>query len=110
MPNLIKKLLFLLEIGNHQFDSILWKTCPEKRKTLVNDILKFKVTIGKSKKEISELFGYEPHIFYTSMTWSYIVESDKFGNTLTSLSLYFKDEIVTSIKIENKEAIFNYLN
>ncbi|MCX8525529.1 hypothetical protein OF897_16575 [Chryseobacterium formosus] len=109
MPNLIKKLLFLLEIGNHQFDSILWKTRPEKRKTLVNDIFKFNVPIGKSKKEILELFGYAPHI-HTSMTWSYPVESDKFGNTLMLLSLYFKDEIVTSIKIENKGGIFNYLN
>ncbi|MGO4710896.1 hypothetical protein AB4Y90_17665 [Chryseobacterium sp. 2TAF14] len=102
MPNLIKKLLFLLEIGNHQFDSILWKTCPEKRKTLVNDIFKFKVPIGKSKKEIREIFGHEPHI-YTSMKWSYPVESDKFGNTLISLSLYFKDEIVTNIRLKTSE-------
>ena len=99
MPNLIKKLLFLLEIGNHQFDSILWKTRPEKRKTLVNDIFKFKIPIGKSKKEIREIFGNEPHI-YTSMTWSYPVESDQFGNTLLSLSLYFKNEIVTSIMLK----------
>ena len=49
---------------------------PEKRKTLVNDIFKFKIPIGKSKKEICELFGYEPHM-YTSMTWSYPVESGK---------------------------------
>ncbi|MFL9833711.1 hypothetical protein [Chryseobacterium terrae] len=102
MPNLIKKLLFLLEIGNHQFDSILWKTCPEKRNTLVNDIFKFKVPIGKSKKEIRELFGHEPDI-YTPMTWSYPVESDKFGNPLISLSLYFKDEIVTSIRLKTME-------
>lgn len=102
MPNLIKKLLFLLEIGNHQFDSILWKTRPEKRNTLVDDIFKFKIPIGKSKKEICELFGYEPHM-YTSMTWSYPVESDKFGNTLTSLSLYFKDEIVTNIRLKIRE-------
>ncbi len=102
MPNLIKKLLFLLEIGNHQFDSILWKTCPEKRKTLVNDIFKFKVPIGKSKKEIREIFGHEPHI-YTSVKWSYPVESDKFGNTLISLSLYFKDEIVTNIRLKTSE-------
>ncbi|SUX43994.1 hypothetical protein [Chryseobacterium indoltheticum] len=99
MPNLIKKLLSLLEIGNHQFDSILWKTRPEKRKTLVNDIFKFKIPIGKSKKEIRELFGHEPHI-YTSMTWSYPVESDQFGNTFLSLSLYFKGEIVTSIRLK----------
>ena len=58
--------------------------------------------IGKSKKEICELFGYEPHM-YTSMTWSYPVESDKFGNTLTSLSLYFKDEIVTNIRLKIRE-------
>jgi hypothetical protein len=102
MPNLIKKLLFLLEIGNHQFDSILWKTRPEKRKTLVNDIFKFKVPIGKSKKEILELFGHEPRI-YASMTWSYPVESDKFGNTRISLSLYFKDEIVTDIRLKIRE-------
>jgi hypothetical protein len=102
MPNLIKKLLFLLEIGNHQFDSILWKTCPKKRKTLVNDIFKFKIPIGKSQNEIRELFGPEPRI-YTSMTWSYPVESDKFGNTLISLSLYFKDEIVTSIRLKIRE-------
>jgi len=100
MPNLIKKLLFLLEIGNHQFDSILWKTRPEKRKTLINDIFEFKIPIGKSKKEIYELFGHEPHI-YTSRTWSYPVESDPFGNTLLSLSLYFENEIVTSIRLEN---------
>ncbi|GEN77287.1 hypothetical protein [Chryseobacterium hagamense] len=102
MANLIKKLLFLLEIGNHQFDSILWKTHPEKRKTLVDDIFKFKIPIGKSKKEICELFGHEAHI-YTSKTWSYPVESDQFGNTLTSLSLYFKDEIVTNIRLKIKE-------
>ncbi|MEG1592603.1 hypothetical protein [Chryseobacterium sp.] len=102
MPNLIKKLLFLLEIGNHQFDSILWKTRPEKRNTLVDDIFKFKIPIGKSKKEICELFGHEPHM-YTSMTWSYPVESDKFGNTLTSLSLYFKGEIVTNIRLKIRE-------
>jgi len=100
MPNLIKKLLFLLEIGNHQFDSILWKTRPEKRKTLINDIFEFKIPIGKSKKEIYELFGHEPHI-YTSRTWSYPVESDPSGNTLLSLSLYFENEIVTSIRLEN---------
>ncbi|MBD3907208.1 hypothetical protein NAL32_20830 [Chryseobacterium sp. Ch-15] len=102
MPNLIKKLLYLLEIGNHQFDSILWKTRPEKRKTLVDDIFRFKIPIGKSKKEIREIFGHEPYI-YTSMTWSYPVESDKFGNTLTSLSLYFKDEIVTNIRLKIRE-------
>jgi len=100
MPSLIKKLLFLLEIGNHQFDSILWKTRPEKRKTLINDIFEFKIPIGKSKKEIYELFGHEPHI-YTSRTWSYPVESDQSGNTLLSLSLYFENEIVTSIRLEN---------
>jgi len=102
MANLIKKLLFLLEIGNHQFDSILWKTHPEKRKTLVDDIFKFKIPIGKSKKEICELFGHEAHI-YTSMTWSYPVESDQFGRPLTSLSLYFKDEIVTNIRLKIRE-------
>ncbi|MDQ1162430.1 hypothetical protein QE422_002798 [Chryseobacterium sp. SORGH_AS 447] len=102
MANLIQKLLFLLEIGNHQFDSILWKTRPEQRKTLVNDIFKFKIPIGKSKKEILELFGYEPHI-YTSRAWSYPVESDKLGNPLISLSLYFEDEIVTSIRLKTKE-------
>ncbi|WP_267283142.1 hypothetical protein [Chryseobacterium luquanense] len=102
MPNLIKKLLFLLEIGNHQFNSILWKTCPEKRKTLVNDIFKFNIPIGKSKKEICELFGHEPYI-HTTRTWSYPVESDKFGNPFISLSLYFKDEIVTSIRLNIKE-------
>lgn len=99
MPNVIKKLLFLLEIGNHQFDSILWKTHPDKRKTLVNHIFKYKIPVGKSKKEIRELFGNEPSI-YTSGSWSYPIEVDKFGNTLSSMSLHFENGIVKSIGLK----------
>ncbi len=102
MPNLIKKLLFILEIGNHQFDSILWKTHPEKRKTLVNNIFRFKIPVGKSKKEILELFGNEPHI-YSSGNWSYPVEVDRFGNILTALILNFEDEVVSSIGLKVKK-------
>lgn len=102
MPNLINKLLFLLEIGNHQFDSILWKTHPEKRKTLVNHIFKLKIPIGKSEKEIREIFGNDPYI-YTSGSWSYPIETDRFGNTLSALLLHFEDKIVKSMSLKIKK-------
>ncbi len=99
MLNVIHKLMFLLEIGNHQFDSILWKTRPEKRKALINHIFKFKIPIGKSKKEICELFGNDPNI-YICGTWSYPIELDRFGNSITSLLLYFENEIVVNINLK----------
>ncbi|WP_294312344.1 hypothetical protein [uncultured Chryseobacterium sp.] len=102
MPNLIKKLLLLLEIGNHQFDSILWRTKPEKRKTLINHILKSKIPVGKNEREICELFGNEYSI-YTSGSWSYSIEKDRFGNTLSALLLHFENGIVKSIGLKIKK-------
>ena len=58
--------------------------------------------LKKSKKEIFELFGNDPHI-YSSETWSYPIEMDRYGNILIASSLQFEDEIVSGIAFKVKE-------
>ncbi len=101
MKKIINKILLSLNFGNHQFDSHIWKSYPDKRKVFVEDIVRQKIPIRKNRKQILLIFGNDPRI-YSDGTWSYPVEYDISGKTEKLLHLYFDDDIVYNVKIRLK--------
>lgn len=102
MRTFLKKILFSFNIGNHKFDSYLWKSYPDRRKVFVRDILQKKLPVGKNRKQILITFGNEPRIYHDG-TWSYPIEYDEYGNTKQLLHLYFDGDIVKNAKIKLKK-------
>lgn len=85
------KLLLYLGIGNHKFNSYIWKEKFRKRKLFIKDIIESKMAIGMSKEEIIQTFGYDIRE-YTNGVWSYIYSTFRNGEIKQMLCFYFDEE------------------
>lgn len=96
----LNKILFSLNMGNHEFNCDIWKTNPDKRRLFVRDILTRKLAIGLTADQAIEKFGHDRTEF-SNNSWSYKVSSFRKGvttdgNTKSSLILKFNDSGVIS--------------
>lgn len=100
----LNKILFSLNMGDHEFDRETWKTNLNKRRLFVKDILTRKLAIGLTGDQVIDKFGQDRTEF-TNNSWSYKVSSFKKGvttdgNTKSSLILKFNElGIVTEAKM-----------
>lgn len=98
--NFFRKLLFYLGIGNHKFDSYIWKEKLRKRRLFVKNIIESRIAIGMSKEEIIQTFGYDIRE-YTNGVWSYIFSTFRNGEIKEMLCFYFdQNNKVEGVKIK----------
>lgn len=94
------KLLLYLGIGNHKFNSYIWKEKLRKRKLFIKNIIESKMAIGMSKEELIQSFGYDVRE-YTNGVWSYVFSTFKNGEIKEMLCFYF-DENNKVIDVKTK--------
>jgi|GEM_PF-797509 len=68
-------LIFFTGCSDRDFNSDIWKTNKDQRFYMLNDIVKNKILIGKTKQEIIELLDTVDikRFNYTDNSWMYIV-------------------------------------
>ena len=75
-----------------EFRSDLWKKFTHYRKKAARLIIKNKCLVGKSKREINDLFGQEDNL-YDLDEWAYLVNKNILGGK-TFLLVHFNGEKV----------------
>jgi hypothetical protein len=106
---LLKRILLFLGIGNHDFDSELWKTSFRSRRRFVKSILKRRIGIGMDSEELSSTFGEDSTVYLNGWV-SYRVSvfkkgKTRDGNTKATLDFYTNDSgIVVDIKFRELQA------
>ena len=102
---ILKNILFHLGIGNHKFDSEIWKTESNKRRLFAKNIISSEIAIGLNTAEAVALFG-EDKVEFSNGIWSYKIDSfnkrvTTDGNTKSALILQFDDlGIIVDAKIK----------
>lgn len=100
---LIGKLLFDLGIGNHKFNSDIWKQKTKKRKLFVKDIIGSKTAIEMNKEQLIDYFGIDKRE-YINNVWSYVVSIFRGGETKNMLCFYFdRNDIVIGVRIKYRK-------
>jgi outer membrane protein assembly factor BamE (lipoprotein component of BamABCDE complex) len=84
------KLLFYLGIGNHKFNSHIWKEKIRKRRLFIKDILESQIAIGMTQDQVIKNFGFDMRE-YTNGVWSYVFSTFKNGEIREMLCFYFDE-------------------
>ncbi|KUJ49985.1 hypothetical protein AR685_17355 [Chryseobacterium sp. JAH] len=97
---MLNKIIAYFNLRYKTFDSGVWKSHPEKRKNLIQDVLRQNMAVGKNQEQILMLFGNERRI-YSNGSWSYPISFFRDGNPKKFLHLYFNNmNVVTHMRIK----------
>lgn len=103
---LFKRFLFRLGVGNHKFDSRIWKEKLDKRKLFVKNIIESQIALGMTREEVIKTFGFDMRE-YTNGVCSYVFSTFKNGQIKQMLCFYFdENDKVIDVKVKFRKRIY----